>query len=172
MGRVTRPRLNEVSLAQLSELLGERTDTIKRKLFEIPPVAMARRGHRAVFPSRAALERLLLGNEVMSPAQERARRDRADAELKELELKVRRGELIATDQPRRAIISLASMTSARLQGIPSAIARELAAESKPAVCEAVVRREIWRALEDLADSADRAEAKLQKEEAAADSGSP
>src|SRR5262249_29554971 len=76
------------------------------------------------------------------------------------------------DQPRRAIISLASMTSARLQGIPSAIARELAAESKPAVCEAVVRREIWRALEDLADSADRAEAKLQKEEAAADSGSP
>src|SRR5262249_21993694 len=61
--------------------------------------------------------------------------------------------------------------SARPQGIPNAIAHELAAESKPAVCEAIVRREIHQALSDLADAGDRAERELQEAKAAAASGS-
>ena|SRR5262245_23642652 len=158
--RTLRRPLTELSLRDLAEMLGQSAKTIRARLFESPAVPMAAGSDGIVrFPSRAALQRVL-GTHSMLPATARARRDAAQARLAELEYKRRSGELVHRSEPARAMVSLASMVSARLQGIPSASARELAAESKPAVCEAVVRREIYQALNDLADAADRAEAEL------------
>ena len=169
MARLTRPRLNQVTLHQFHELLGDRPDTIKRRLFEPPPVPMAMRGKQALFPARAALERLLLGRrEAINPAQERARRDRADAMLKELALRERTEELIPRVECARALSALATTVSSRLQSLPSMLAREVASETRPAVCEARLREAIHQALNDLANRGAQAMAELAAEEAAAE----
>jgi len=156
--------LSQVTVNQLAQLTGERNDTIKRRLFSFPPITAVKQNGRMLFPSRSALDRVLGQNSTL-PSAARARRDKADAELKELELKVRMGELIPRSEPARGYMALATGFSARIQAIPIKIAREIAAETKPAVCEQILRRELHEALSDITDAADRAMAELEAEEA-------
>src|SRR5262245_11494406 len=104
--RTLRRSLTELSLGDLAQLVGESTKVVRARLFESPAIA-ARPGRDGVarFPSRAALERVL-GTSSTLPSAARARRDKADAELKELELKVRTGELVHRSEPARGYLAL------------------------------------------------------------------
>jgi len=83
---------------------------------------------------------------------ERARLAKEQADSAALKNAQLRGELVAAHDLDHALLTLATAVSGRLQGIPSAVAAELAAESSAPECEAIVRRGIESALRDLADA--------------------
>ena len=90
---------------------------------------------------------------------ERARKDKADAELKEFELAKRRGEHVpATDQDH-VVIALASVITSRIRAVSSRTAPELALESDRARCQEIVEAAIDEALLDLVAAGDRAAAR-------------
>src|SRR5262245_19225003 len=126
-----RPPLSLLTIHQVAELTGEHRTTVRRKLFELPVLPMEKRGKDEVFQSRPALLRVfgVESGSTHNPAMERARKDRADAVLKELAYQERTGELVRREEPARGYLALASTISARVQAVPTKIARELAAES-------------------------------------------
>lgn len=99
----------------------------------------------------------------VSEDEARRRKRAAEAALLELELATKRGELVPASDQDVALIAIATVTSARLQGIAAKVATELAAETAPAGCQEIVQREIHAALNDLADAGRRAQARAERE---------
>jgi hypothetical protein len=131
---------------------------------------LAEDGRSIFYDPRAALPVLFGVGAGLNPAAERARLDAAKAELAELELAKRRGELIDPAEAERILIALFGALSQRLQAIPRKAAPELAAESSPARCELIVEGLIHEALHDVdgeaAKAAKRLEARAARREVA------
>lgn len=81
--------------------------------------------------------------------EERARKMKAERELKELELKKARGELIETELAIREGCSLVTSARNRLLAVPNGITHEVAATSDHAECFAIMSKAIREALDDL-----------------------
>lgn len=77
------------------------------------------------------------------------RRERAEAELAELELKERRGELVKKADVERATFAVQRAVRDRMTGIPDRIAPIVAAETDVAACHAIIAAEIRAALGDV-----------------------
>jgi phage terminase Nu1 subunit (DNA packaging protein) len=114
-----------------------------------------------IYDSADALERYYTG-ESLSVSRERARLDRARAEAQEMKNARERGDLVEGASLDRALIQLATLTSARVQAVPPAIAQQLAVESTPSGCERICAAAIRGALEDLASEGDAAVARLER----------
>src|SRR5262249_27340277 len=114
----SRRALTRVTIANLTELTGRSTEWLRKRLLEEPPVAPAEKTAREIwYPAPEALQRVYIGSEVMTPAVERARKDRADAELKELQLRERRNELVPAADVIEVIVGLWKQASARFQSL-------------------------------------------------------
>lgn len=80
------------------------------------------------------------------------RRERAEADLAELELRERRGELVKKSDVEREIFAVQRALRDRLAGIPDRIAPMLAAEADVTRCHAIVAAELRAALGEVAGS--------------------
>lgn len=81
---------------------------------------------------------------------ERTRRERANAELAELTVRVRKEELVDRADAELALIELASTITTRLRALPTTTAPLIHAVKTTRQAEALLRRQIDSALEDLA----------------------
>ena len=89
------------------------------------------------------------------PYQEaRARREKAQADLAEMELAVRQNGLVDRGAADRERFATGRQTRDRLMALPMALAHLLAAESDPQRVRQILSAEIRRVLEDLAREMD------------------
>jgi len=104
---------------------------------------------------RRALEAAVGGNgEPATRAEALRRRTLAEARLRELELAEREGELVDVGE-HNAIWQTAFLGArARLFAMPDKLALDLASASKPQECFALVQRELYEALNGVADGAE------------------
>lgn len=89
------------------------------------------------------------GEDGLDLATERARLDRARAELAEHQLAERRGELMPVVDGEFAVATFASGLHQRLLAIPNQCAPDAAVESDPSAVAEIVRRYIIEALAEL-----------------------
>lgn len=82
---------------------------------------------------------------------ERARKLRADAELKEIELAEQRGQLVAIPDVVKVFVDLVHMTKARVLATPPRIASAVLGETSQIMIQAIVEKQLKEALNELAD---------------------
>jgi len=82
---------------------------------------------------------------------ERVRSVRADAEMKEIELAEKRGELVPIRQVMKVFVDLVHMTKARVMATPPRIAPEIMGETSRVMIQAIVEKQLKAALNHLAD---------------------
>lgn len=83
----------------------------------------------------------------------KARREAAEAQLAELELAEKRGEIMAVGEHKRVLFAVARSVRDALLQIPVRAAALLSAESSTQGCQAILDAEIHKALQQLADGA-------------------
>ena len=88
-----------------------------------------------------------------SYTEERTRHEAAKAALAELDLALRRGEVLPVADSEAAVIALASAVRTRILAIPSKVAPLAYAAESAHEAEAIVREHITEALQELADAA-------------------
>lgn len=144
-----RRSLRKLNVSELAEVSGLSPATVSSRLNAagIAPAEIV--GTRKLFDAPQAL-RNLLGAREHDPAGERASLDATKREMLELQIGEKRGELVSADELDRAVIELSTATSARIQSIPDALALEVATETDPSKCKAVLKGALDDALEDLA----------------------
>jgi hypothetical protein len=91
------------------------------------------------------------GGEMLGLNDQRVRGLRADAELKEMELALRRGQTANLLDVRRAISDLVLMTKARLLAVPPRLAVEVMGEGSRVMIQAKIEAAVKDALNQLAD---------------------
>lgn len=72
-----------------------------------------------------------------------------------MDLELREGRALDAEQAKRDWTMCVMVAKARMLAIPSRCATELASESKPSACDALVRREVLDALNALADPTEK-----------------
>ena len=95
---------------------------------------------------------------------ERSRLDAARAELAELDLRLKSGEAVPATDNDVGYIALSTVTAARVLAVPAKVASEVAAETDPHGCQAIVERECHAALRDLVEAGARAKARAAEDE--------
>jgi phage terminase Nu1 subunit (DNA packaging protein) len=83
----------------------------------------------------------------------KARREAAEAQLAELELAEKRGEIMAVGEHKRVLFAVSRAVRDALLQIPVRAAALLAAESSNQGCQSILDGEIHKALQQLADGA-------------------
>lgn len=135
-----------VTVNHLADLTALDRRTVARRLSPLPGKA---EGHTRVYDSAAALRVLYGGTEgKLDPQEQRARLDKARADLAEMDLEVRRGQLVRAEVVAKTWSDLVTVAKSRLLAVPSRVAPELVNRDMRA-CEQVVRDAIHEALEDL-----------------------
>ncbi len=94
---------------------------------------------------------------VLDPSIEKARKDRAQAELAELELAKRRGRMIDVDDVEKMMTDDYARVRARLLSMPSKLAPLVVTITDPAEADAVLTIEVSEALGELASGGDIAD---------------
>ena len=80
----------------------------------------------------------------------RLRRELAMAELKELELAERKGELVAADEAEKQMGSMILNAKSKLLALPGKLAPQLAGLHNAGIVESLIRAEIYAVLNELA----------------------
>ena len=109
-----------------------------------------------------AFDRALEDRSDVDLAEARRRKAVADAELVELDLAERRGELLPVADSEAALIALASGVQRRLLAVPSKVAPLAHAAQSTQEAEALIRDAIYEALQDLADAGDAIAAEAER----------
>jgi len=91
------------------------------------------------------------GDEFSGLNEQRVRGMRASAEVKEIELARKKGELVKLSDVQRVWSDLILMTKARLLSIPPRLAIDILGESSRVMMQAKIERAIKDALTQLAD---------------------
>jgi phage terminase Nu1 subunit (DNA packaging protein) len=91
------------------------------------------------------------GGEFLGLNDQRVRGLRADAELKEMELALKRGQTAKLADVRAALSDLVLMTKARLLAVPPRLAVEVMGEGSRVMIQAKIEQAIKDALNQLAD---------------------
>ncbi|MGA3295263.1 MAG: hypothetical protein ABSE45_14945 [Candidatus Acidiferrales bacterium] len=82
--------------------------------------------------------------------QEKVRNMRAAADLKEIDLAQRRGQLVAIDDVEREMTDLVLTTKARIMSVPARLAPELLGETSRVMAQAKIEKALKEALVQLA----------------------
>jgi len=112
-----RPDLFFVSLSQLRVLTGRDARTIRKALAGVSPTKRDKR--TCWYSTPVALEAIFCGAMPLEPARARARFDEARANLAELELQRRRGQLLDADDVTRVWSRRILSWRERVRGIPA-----------------------------------------------------
>jgi phage terminase Nu1 subunit (DNA packaging protein) len=92
-----------------------------------------------------------IGDENLGLNDQRVRGMRANAELKEMELAIQRGQTATLQEVRSCLSDLVLMTKARLMAIPPRLATEVMGEESRLMIQAKIEKAIKDALNQLAD---------------------
>lgn len=152
----TQRDISKLSIKQLAWIARCSAETAAKRLRDAHLDPVSEDGRATYYDPRDALPVLYEIGQGLNPKAESARVDRATAELRELELKVKLGELVPGSDQDQVVIALATTTAARLRGIPVRVAPEVAMETDVARCKGIVETAIDEALHDLAEEGDRA----------------
>ena len=162
-----------VNLSQLARRFTQDQRTVRRRLREAGVQPVKQDGRTLWFDPDDAEAAIKRGSgELLDPAQERARLDRARAAASEFDLAVKRGEYVEGDRLDKLLIGLASRTVGHLAQIPTKIAAELAAESDRHRCAEIVEQALREALEEMIHIAEQWEAEETAAAAAAAAAEP
>lgn len=107
-------------------------------------------GRTLWYAPRQALPVVLRAGEA-NPFAEKARLDAARADMTELDLAERRGELVPVGDVEFGLAALLSGVRTRILAVPAKVAADVATETKPAVCHEIVERAVHEALEQIAN---------------------
>ena len=138
--------IESASATEIGRLLGVTARRIHQLAAEGTLPKPAARGAFQVADCVKAFVAYVSGRE--EPARARLARLRAD--LMELELRRKAGELVEVKAVRAALSAKARQVRTSLEGLTSRLAGELAAESDQVAAGQVLRREFDRVLEELA----------------------
>ena len=86
---------------------------------------------------------------VVSFDEVRARKTAAEAEMAEIDLKEKKGLLIATEEVARSWAEIIGACRSKLLSMPAKIAPVVAVEDIPAICKQIVEEQIEEALDEL-----------------------
>ena len=139
-----------VSTAQVAWLCRVKPETASRKLREAHLEPVAKDGRTTWWDPRDAVPVVLGVGQGLVPSAEKARLDRASADLKELDLQIRRGELVPAGDTPVAMRALAKHIWSHVDRIPAAVASKLAREATPVGCQRIVAGAVRTALTALA----------------------
>lgn len=90
--------------------------------------------------------------DVLDLTAERARKAKEEADRLEMQNAQMRGDLVARGDVEAGIIGAFSRVRAKLIGIPSKVAPLVAAMTEPRACETAIRKPIYEALDELAET--------------------
>lgn len=153
-----------LSISQLSEITGKDRRTISKYLVNLAVHTKEKNAHK--YDAHLALP-IIFGNgskaadDVDDIDVERARLTRLQAEKAQIDLDLKRRQLIPIDEVVGELEREYSYTRAQLIGLPSRMAQSLAVETDPAVIRDELAEAINQALEEMSADARRA---LQLEE--------
>lgn len=86
---------------------------------------------------------------ALDPEQQRARKDAADADLKELLLEEKRGTVVNVEEIKAEYLKALMAVRAGVLSLGVRVAEEVAAMSEPRKCRARIDKEAWEILENL-----------------------
>lgn len=146
-----RRSLRLLNVSEIAEVCGLAPATVSSKLngAGIAPAEVV--GKTKLFDAPQAL-RLLIAGDDLDPKKEKARLDSARADLAELDLATKRGELIPRADHEESVIALCSGVALRIGSIPSKAAPEVRIAPSDLEAEDVLRGFIDEALSELADA--------------------
>lgn len=119
----------------------EKTDAVQQ--------ARGARGGHAPRPAPEPPRQVPVAGDRESYFATKERRERAEAELAELELRERRGELVKKADVERELFAVQRALRDRITGIPDRIAPIVAAETDVGRCHEIMAAEIRAALGDV-----------------------
>jgi BarA-like signal transduction histidine kinase len=141
-----------------AELLGYNRETVRKRL-----ALINRTEHGAQYTVREVVDAYveferrsitgLDGSKVYDSEHEKARKDAAIADRYELDLQVRRGELVEAEDVKQTWASCILRCKARLLGISTKLAPLLVAEESPKAVKALIDEEINDCLGELSQDA-------------------
>jgi DNA-binding Lrp family transcriptional regulator len=144
--------LRFLSMSQLAELTGLDRRTVKDRLKDLKAQSGKGRGH--YYDTQEALPRLYFpegsNNVEEQMAEAQLRKARADAEKAEIDVKVKRGELVAIEEVAEVVGKEYTYVRARILAMPTRLAKPLSMESDPLVVKKLLDEAVTEALEDLA----------------------
>lgn len=132
-----------VALADLLDLSEQRVGILTKT----GTLTRGPKGYHLRTAVRAYLQ--FLRSKTGSLTNERARLTKAQADLAELRLQARSGELVLLSEVEKAVFASNRRARDRMQNIPARVSGILAAESDQAKIFAILTREIHEALEEL-----------------------
>jgi len=141
------------SLETISKLL----DLSPRRVQQLSKegvIPKAERGRYELVPAVRGYIRYLkersINPGVVSFDEVRARKTAAEAELVEIELKERRGNLVAVDSVVATWMELIGACKSKMLSMPAKLAPVVAVEDNPAICKGIIEDQIIEALDELA----------------------
>jgi hypothetical protein len=143
------PELRRLSISQLVEITGMSNRTVSQRLRSAGLEPAATDGKAIRYDPRLALP-VLYDLGTMNPQVEKARYDKVRADLSEIDLAVRRGELMPLGDAEEAFTAGLSGVTQRMRAIPSRVAPVIRAAETDEEGEHLLRREIDGALAELA----------------------
>lgn len=140
------------NISRLADEFGLDRRTVKKRLAGIEPAGNA---HGGVAGYRLRdVAHLLVADRIEVDDGEtseelRRRKLKAQARLAEIEVEREEGRLVAREDVDAAAQHFIATTRQRLLGVPAKVAPLVAAQSEPAICQEIVRREQYDALAEL-----------------------
>lgn len=126
-----KPDLSALSITQLADLTGAAEKTVIKRLRAAGVDPIRENGRTLFFAPPVALPVILMAGNGLNPAAEKARKDRADADLKELELAKRKRELLEADEVVAGWSALVLTWKERIRGVAAVATVRIPGFSKP-----------------------------------------
>lgn len=142
-----RPRIAELSTAELAYLARRKAGTVRRQLEEAGVQPARRDGRTLWWNGRAAFQALLGRRDT---AEERARLDRARAEAQERRNAIERGDLVTRAEVARANAEVDAVVKARILALPARVALDVASEADPARVRQILEEAVYDVLAAIA----------------------
>jgi hypothetical protein len=135
--------------ADLARLTGKSAPTIRSRCEKVTK----RKTKRGIeYITAEALEAIYAPDEATIDFQrERALAERCRRESMEIDLALKKGQLIPFDQTMRAILELSHAAKSKLLGVPGNVALELSAMDDPNRVEMLLQTRIEEALEEISN---------------------
>ena len=116
-------------------------------------IPKAERGQYELLPAVRGYIRYLkersINPGVVSFDEVRARKTAAEAELVEIELKEKRGNLISVDDVVATWVELIGACKSRMLSMPAKLAPVVAVEDNPSICKQIIEDQVLEALQEL-----------------------
>ena len=123
--------LRYLSISQLAEVSGRSRETIRHRISRSQLQPHREDGKTVWYDAPLALEIILGGGEGLDPRVEKARLDKARADMQELQLAIKRGEVAEISAIARAWAAIVLTAKEAIRSIPAAATVHIPGFTKP-----------------------------------------